>query len=148
MKENLTITLKSPGSSASQPAPVPTPTPKKKRRWFKRLMQLFVLLLVIGAVFAACFYGYNKYKESNGTANTNSPADVVAEVGKLMLLPNETPTVAVVSDLSKLQGQKFFANAHEGDVVLMYANAQEAILYSPSKKMIIQVAPITNQQPN
>jgi hypothetical protein len=70
--------------------------------------------------------------------------DVVDKVGKLMVLPDETPTIAVVSDVTKLQGQAFFANAHQGDIVLMYANARKAILYSPSLNKIVEDAPITN----
>ena len=148
----MTITLKSPGSPTPTPAPQPVPPPvlppKKPRRWGKRLFIAVILLAAIAAVFYACLFAFSKYKQSNGTANTNNPTDVVVEVGKLMLLPAETPTIAVVSDLTKLQGQKFFANAHQGDIVLMYATAQKAVLYSPSKNMIIEVAPIVNNEPS
>jgi hypothetical protein len=85
---------------------------------------------------------------STMTGTQNDSADtsqVVSRVGNMMLLPEETPTIATVSDLSKLQGQKFFAHASKGDIVLMYAKAQKAILYSPSQNKIIEVAPITNE---
>jgi hypothetical protein len=69
---------------------------------------------------------------------------VIAQVGKLMVLPvNEQPAIATVTDLNPLAGQAFFANASIGDVVLMYAVAKKAILYSPEKNKIIEVAPIT-----
>jgi hypothetical protein len=69
---------------------------------------------------------------------------VIAQVGKLMLLPeNEQPAIATVTDLNPLSGQAFFANASIGDVVLMYKGARKAILYSPQKNKIIEVAPIT-----
>jgi hypothetical protein len=71
--------------------------------------------------------------------------DIVARVGKIMLLPeNETPTLAGVSDPSVLGDQAFFKNAKTGDVVLMYATSRRAILYDPVANKIIEVAPITD----
>jgi hypothetical protein len=68
---------------------------------------------------------------------------LIAKVGQLILLPtNENPTIATVADLSKLQGQPFFAQAQVGDKVLIYTNAKKAILYRPSTNKIIEIAPI------
>lgn len=69
---------------------------------------------------------------------------IVNEVGKLIVLPtDETPTVATVTDLSKLAGQPFFANAKIGDKVLIYTQAQKAILYDPIANKIIELAPFS-----
>ncbi len=68
---------------------------------------------------------------------------IIKEVGALLVLPNnETPTIATVTDLSKLAGQPFFANAKLGDIVLIYSKAQKAILYDPSQNKIVELAPI------
>lgn len=68
---------------------------------------------------------------------------LVAEVGKLIELPQgETPTIATVTDISKLKDQPFFAKAKNGDKVLIYANARKAILYDPQAKKIVDIAPI------
>lgn len=71
--------------------------------------------------------------------------DLIAAVGKLMTLPaGETPTVANVSDAAKAKQQSaFFNNAQNGDRVLMYVKAGEAILYRPSTNKVILVAPLT-----
>jgi hypothetical protein len=122
------------------------PKPKRKNSWGKMLAVVALALVVVAAVFFVCLSIYNQVRQPAPVAATNT-GQVVAAVGKLMLLPNETPTVAVVSDLTKLQGQKFFANAKQGDVVLMYAQAQKAILFSPTEDKIIEVAPIVNNQP-
>lgn len=67
----------------------------------------------------------------------------VAEVGKNIVLPdNETPTMATVTDPSKLRDQPFFAQAQIGDVVLVYVNFHKAILWRPSIQKIIEVSPI------
>ena len=67
-----------------------------------------------------------------------------------MELPQgETPTVATISDVTKLADQTFFKSAKNGDVLLAYTAAMEAVIYRPSANMIINVAPIsTNQAPN
>lgn len=71
--------------------------------------------------------------------------DLVAKVGSLMKLPTgETPTVAAVSDAAAAKQQSpFFATAANGDKVLLYVKAGEAILYRPSTNKIILVAPLT-----
>ena len=69
--------------------------------------------------------------------------DLVAEVGKLILLPaGEEPTIATVSDPEKLRDQPFFAQAKTGDKVLLYTNAKKAYLYDPVAHKILEVAPV------
>ena len=69
---------------------------------------------------------------------------IVGEVGKLYALPEgEEPSVATVSDKSKLADQPFFAKAENGDVTLIYANAKLAILYRPTTKQIVNVSAVT-----
>lgn len=80
----------------------------------------------------------------------NSEADqrkdlerTLQKVSRIMVLPsNEEPTLATVTDLSKLKDQPFFANAQEGDKVLIYPRSLKAILYSPSKDKIIEVSSV------
>lgn len=71
--------------------------------------------------------------------------DLLKKVGALMDLPDgETPTVANVSDAAAAKKESaFFNNAQNGDRVLMYVKAGQAILYRPSTNKIILVAPLT-----
>jgi hypothetical protein len=94
----------------------------------------------------------NNLQKQLDAANSNPQAlvqkqtdELIAKVAGLMTLPaGETPTVANVSDASKAKQQSaFFANAQNGDKVLMYVKAGEAILYRPSTNKIILVAPLT-----
>ncbi len=87
---------------------------------------------------------------SKGTTGVQSETSMlIAQVGKLIDLPkDETPTIATITDISKLKDQPFFANAKNGDKVLIYTNAKKAILYRPSENRIIEVGAVNiNQQP-
>jgi hypothetical protein len=59
-----------------------------------------------------------------------------------MVLPDEQPTLASVTDKSKLSDQPFFQKAENGDKILIFVQSRKAILYRPSIKKIIDVAPI------
>lgn len=71
--------------------------------------------------------------------------NTLAAVGALMVLPvDEAPTIFNVSDSSALkQQQNFFANAENGDVLIVYPKSTKAIIYSPSRNIIVNVGPIT-----
>lgn len=107
-------------------------------------------LLILGG--GGYFYYQSQKGPSQQTAPQGSQAEVtqvVEEVGKLMDLPlGEVPTVATVTDITQLQSQPFFARAKNGDKVLIYQNAQKAILYDQKAKRIIEVAPINLGTPS
>jgi hypothetical protein len=112
---------------------------------------LWLIIIVVILVIAALpsYYYYNQYHKTqlllqNPKASaTAEVTTLVDKVGKLMELPSsETPTIATISDITKLTGQPFFAKAKNGDKVLIFTQAKEAVLYRESINKIIQVAPI------
>ena len=122
---------------------------KKPRFRVKSLMLIGISLLVVVILLSvAATIFYNQYKKSQLLTNPTLASEeqvktLTAEVGKIMLLPTgETPTLATVSDKSKLAGQAFFSNAENGDKVLIYSTAKKAVLYRPSTRKIIEVGPI------
>lgn len=122
-------------------------TERRKRR--PPLFYIVVAVAIIAVMGAGV--GLYYYIRPAPPLPTNTPeqtakerdAQLVEKVGMLILLPQgETPTVATVSDLSKLQDQLFFANAQIGDLVLIYTQARKAIIYRPSLNKIIEVGPL------
>ena len=106
---------------------------------------VLVVLLLLGALGSAGYF----YKQlSDIKKNPNKVAQdetnaTLAAVGKLIVLPTgEQPTLATVTDPTKLADQPFFANAKTGFKVLIYTNAKEAILYDPVANKIVAVAPV------
>lgn len=103
------------------------------------------LVLAICVLASAGFVGYKTYKTYEARKAAQGPAadDTLARVGKLVELPQgETPTVATISDLSKIKDEPFFQGAAVGDKVVIYKEAKIAILYRPSTNKVIRDAPL------
>ena len=118
-----------------------------KMSWKRWLALLVILALVAGGIWFA--YDYSQLRKENEKlsdpqqAAREATTALVNEVGALTDLPaGETPTIATVSDVSKLKNQAFFANAQNGDKVLIFTQAKRAYLYRPSTGKIIEIAPI------
>jgi hypothetical protein len=98
------------------------------------LIVLFALVLGAGGMYA--------YLEYRPMGSGNEFQQIQRYLSTVMLLPTEVPTFATVSDITKLQDQKFFTNAQNGDKVLIYPVARIAILFRPLTRKIISVGPI------
>ncbi len=103
------------------------------------------LVVIIILLATSLYFGYQYYLLSKDPqqAAQSEVMRLVSEVSRLVVLPaEETPTIATVSDPEALKNQPFFANSQKGDKVLIYTNAQKAILYRPLLRKIIEIAPI------
>lgn len=113
---------------------------------------LFIAIIVV-VLAAAC--GYMVYdraklskevdKLSHSQDQKSSPEDeakqLASEVGALIDLPSdEVPTIATVTDATKVKDKPFFAKAQDGDKVLLYAKSSKAVLYRPTTKKLIEVS--------
>lgn len=113
----------------------------------KKFFKIFGALIIVGIILAAgWFFVYPKYGSTilKFLKVQNDEASMyVKEIGKVVDLPaDETPVVATVLDIEKLKGQAFFAKAVNGDKVLIYSKSKKAILYRPSTKKVLEMAPL------
>lgn len=107
------------------------------------IVNIAVFSVIVGSLgTAAYFYGESRRVSQRLTPQGELEA-VVTALSKIVELPQgEIPTLATVSDKSKLTEQSFFARAENGDKALLYQNAREAYLYRPSTGKLVNVAPI------
>ncbi len=114
----------------------------------KTRLKLFIGVLFGFGLLGLGIAGYAFYRASSVKSEldtlretrTQSKTQLVEEVGKLVVLPNdEEPTIATVVDPESLKGQTFFKNAKAGDRVLIYAKDSRAILYDPVAKRVIEI---------
>lgn len=122
---------------------------------YKALIPAIITVILFILVVAGYFYYQshkNQFKSIPASPKVTSQqgvSDLVAEVGKLMILPTgEVPTVATITDITKLKSQPFFLQAKNGDRVLIYSKAKKAILYDPDAHKVIDVAPINAGTPS
>jgi len=122
----------------------------------KRGIQIHILMFIALVGFAVSgaagsWYFYQKYHVLKSDPNIEAQKvteALVASLGKLIELPQgELPTVATISDKEKLANQAFFKAAENGDILFAYTTDMRAILYRPTTNKIINVAPITMNQP-
>ncbi|MEK7680684.1 MAG: hypothetical protein AAB348_01385 [Patescibacteria group bacterium] len=118
---------------------------------------LLILLIISALGLSWGFYSYkvvsdavSKQKYDFGSLNQlktkqeQRSGEVVENVGKLILLPdNEKPIIATIIDVEKIKkDQSFYANAKNGDIVLVYQVAKKAFIYDPVKSIIVNVGPV------
>lgn len=117
----------------------------KKPKKRKILIKLIVILLLLGAM-AACALLFYKYREAVDTNPKNIEQKTIEEVGKIVEVPNEKPSVVTVLDASKLSNVELASRAQDGDRLLVYAENRRVIMYRPSNGKIIDILTIKDTQ--
>src|SRR5579885_915053 len=89
---------------------------------------LVIVLLATALLGINSYYWYyHSHPQTSATktaAAHESTQALVASVAKLMVVPaDEQPTLATVTDVSRLREQPFFQKAQNGDKVLIYRKA-------------------------
>lgn len=119
------------------------------KKHIKKIIIFVSIIIALLALIAGVFTYQGNLPFVLPFSSSKTPADdtnlLLEEVGALIVLPQgEQPTIATVSDKTKLAGQSFFKNAENGDRVIIYQKSGKAILYRPSLKKIIDVASLAN----
>lgn len=112
-------------------------SPRKKP--VKLFLIVGVAILVIGLLSSSIYfyYQYSSLKEEGGKEEI---ALYLKQLEKMVVLPKgEEPTLATVTDKEKLSGQSFFANAQNGDKMLVFSKSNRAILYRPKEGKIVEM---------
>lgn len=110
----------------------------------RRAVSIILLLVFIGAGYGI----YEKYFHPTDAERAKKElAAAVAGVSKLMLLPEgDEPVLAIVANAETLiKQQTFFAGAVNGDQLLLFPKSMKAVLWSPSRRLIVNVGPIQQQ---
>jgi hypothetical protein len=111
----------------------------------KALIQRLVVTILVTTSLALAGYFYYLYQQTN--AKANEVESTIEDISRHIKLPEgEVPTLATVADKKKLSEQEFFKLAENGDKVLIYKQAQKAILYRPSIDRIIDIAPVRSTE--
>jgi len=107
-----------------------------------------ILLTLVFARTSYFFYQQASDLRSSDIEISQGEIDgLLAQLSRIMVLPDEEPTIATVSDTSVLQGQPFFQHAEKGDRVFIFSESGKAVLYREKDKKIVEIAPINIGSP-
>lgn len=100
-----------------------------------------VVVAVLVALGVSLFMGGGS---EDGELSDAEIQRLLGQVSSHMILPEgEEPAIATIVDAAALIAeQPFYNGAQDGDRVLIYPQAQRAIIYSPSRDIIVNVGPI------
>ncbi|HRZ30626.1 MAG TPA: hypothetical protein P5274_03120 [Candidatus Paceibacterota bacterium] len=113
--------------------------------WGKLIILGVVIVVIVGGYYGWTIYKMKSDPQAQAEAvNEEKILAIVAKVGNLMVLPNdEIPQVAEIKDATlAAKEQPFLSGSIDGDILIVYANAGKAIVYSPSRNIIVNVGPV------
>ena len=165
---DINVTSDNDDNSFVTPAASQKPPKKSKKRKLisRQWIMVAIAFLIFIAAAGTAYYFYNEdlknkkeieaaQAEIERLSDTEQVAkeeqeQLINQVGQLVELPtNETPTVATVTDINRLKNQAFFADAQNGDKLLIFTREKKAYLYRPSTNKIVTIAPLNiNSQQN
>lgn len=112
-------------------------TPKRKIAFL-----FFTVILFVGLFNLVIKYKYDGAETvannfaGNGAADNKNVGEIA--IHEIDLPQNENPTIATVIDGDKFGAKHFFSKAKGGDKVLIYTQANLAILYRPATHKIVE----------
>jgi hypothetical protein len=123
--------------------------PKTKKSFLKKnylkLIVLFLLLVLIGGYFG---YRYWTSPKAIAARIEKQNMKMISDISKFMRLPQgDKPIFYEITDpVSISKTQPFFSGSEKGDRLIIFPTSSKALIYNPTKKMIINVGPIQFDQ--
>ena len=112
----------------------------------KRILLAILGIIFVGSLagFAYYYVQYKKLKEDPAIQARKQTESVLKDLAQDMILPNEpNPMIATVTDKTKLKDDAFFKMAENGDIIVVFPTDLRAVLYRPSTKQIVNIAPVS-----
>lgn len=111
--------------------------PKKKMMLIGGAVLGVVVLIAVGLLLRDVVFKQDPNATKIETANR-----VTKEVGALYMTPSEEPTIVKIEDEEKLKDQSFFDKAENGDFLLIYPKAKQALIYRESVNKLVNAGPV------
>lgn len=104
-----------------------------------------IIIGIIALALVATFVVLRMYQAAPNQSESSSvgdAADTMTSIARLMLIPNEKPVIATINEAQKLiASQAFYMGAIDGDKLVMFPNAKKAVIYSPTRNLIVNSGP-------
>jgi hypothetical protein len=110
------------------------------------LLRTYISLICLSLtlILTACGATPEELKAKDVEKQVETNLRLMEKVGSLMILPNEEPIIASINEAEALRKEQPFYNGVEnGDQLIVFPKAQKAVIYSPSKNVIVNSGPFT-----
>jgi hypothetical protein len=115
-------------------------------------LSLIFVGIIIGILIGASYFRAHRDVVGTDASSTHNNDQVVqkliSDLSKLMILPaDDSPVVATINDAATLaKDQPFYVNSVNGDALLVFPKSSKAVIYSPSRNVIVNVGFISQEQ--
>jgi len=115
-------------------------------RWLVIIaLVVFVIVAMAAIFFAGQFFATQS--SNSKTADDATKERILSKVENLYMLPEGTPTIALVQNKAQLSGQAFYDKVENGDYLVIYDQAKLALIYREAVNKLVNVAPIALGDP-
>jgi beta-lactam-binding protein with PASTA domain len=137
----------------SLPDPFKSPRKTKETKGGGGMYKFTIFLLIAVIVGGGAYFMFIKPQgegvlgeQTQNDAETEKYNQIIQNLKKKILLPEENPTVATIVDIEevKKQNPKFYESASEGDIVFIFTT--KALIYRESQDLIVNVAPVAQAE--
>jgi hypothetical protein len=106
-----------------------------------------IIVLLVAGLATGAVYLYQENQRLRDPAEVQKITDaendeILQKVSNLMHLPKGEAVFATVTDKEALKDQPFFAEAENGDKLLIFSESSTAIIYRPSENKIVASGPV------
>lgn len=108
------------------------------------VLAIVTVVLALGYIKALSDIRQLEDPEAQAETDRKEIEEIVKRVSRHLFVPEEgLPLLATVVDAEALASeQPFYRGVEIGDKVLIYAQTQRAIIYSPERDLIVNVGPV------
>jgi len=124
---------------------------KSKKGKLKKVLIVVGIVVILAILAGLGYYAWNANKKLKALTDPKAQQEMAQKeveyyVGKLKkhaVLPDETPTMATITDIEALKKeQPFYDGASNGDIILIFVKAKQGFVYDPQKDLIVKVGPV------
>ncbi len=123
----------------------------------QKIFILIVGLVALGLGIAVTLY-YNHIKQElrliatpagQEAAAKEEVQETLAELKKLVVVPDEDPVVATIRNVEELQKESaFYKGASNGDKLILFSQSQRAYIYSRSQHKLVNAGSLVFEKPS
>jgi hypothetical protein len=119
-----------------------------KKAGIFRSKKFWIVLVIIVILVAVSLYQIKQASLTPEERQLKANIAMIEKVATLIMIPDEEPIIATIAESEKFaQEQAFYQGTIDGDKLIIFAKSRRAIIYSPSRNIIVNSGPFVINNP-